>query len=73
MSIVLFLLLVLPLLFVALVSAVFLLGFRLGGDRDHAEVARVRVEAARAARRMHDLTREAFVSMAEHVEGRRNL
>lgn len=50
------------------VLAVFLLGFRLGGDHWQAELARVRIEAARASRRMHDLTREAFVAMAERAE-----
>jgi hypothetical protein len=72
-TIMLFMLLVLPILLLGLVGTLFLLGFRLGGDRDHAEVVRVRLEAAQAARRMHDLTRDAFVSMAEHVERRRNL
>ena len=31
---------------------------------------RVRLEAALAERRLHDLTREAFVTMAEQVERR---
>jgi hypothetical protein len=30
----------------------------------------VRLEAAHAERRLHDLTRQAFVAMAEHVERR---
>jgi hypothetical protein len=55
-----------------LVAVVYLLGFRLGGDHWLSELARVRAEAAQAARRLHDLTREAFVAMAEHAERRRS-
>lgn len=64
------LLLILSLLL--LVAVVFLLGFRLGGDHWQAELTRVRMEAIRAERQMHDLTRQAFVSMAEHVERQRH-
>ncbi len=71
MNVMLLPLLVLPLLLVALVGTVFLLGFRLGGDRDHAEVGRVHLQAAETARRLHSLTLEAFVAMAEHAERRR--
>ena len=56
---------------VALV-AVFLLGFKLGGDPTQSELLRVRVEAAKAERRLHDLTRDAFVAMANAAERRRN-
>jgi uncharacterized membrane protein YciS (DUF1049 family) len=62
----LFLLFVLAL--VTLVLVVFLLGFRLGGEHWQAELTRVRLEAARAERQVHDLTRQAFVAMAERVE-----
>jgi hypothetical protein len=55
----------------ALIGAGFLLGFRLGGDHWQSELSQVRLEAAQAQRRVHDLTREAFVSMAEAVERRR--
>jgi uncharacterized membrane protein YciS (DUF1049 family) len=63
------LLLVLALL--ALAASVFLLGFRLGGEHWLAELNRVRLEAARAERQIHDLTRQAFVAMAEEVERHR--
>jgi hypothetical protein len=36
-----------------------------------AELARVRLAAAEAERRLHDLTRAAFVAMAEEAEHRR--
>ncbi len=49
----------------------FLLGFRLGGDGNATELNRVRVEAAQAQRELHNLTRQAFVAMAEAVERRR--
>lgn len=51
----------------ALGGALFLLGFRLGGDHWQSELVRVRFEAAQAERRMHDLTRQAFVAMAEEA------
>jgi uncharacterized membrane protein YciS (DUF1049 family) len=54
-----------------LMASVFLLGFRLGGDHWQSELLKVRLQAAQAERQLHDLTREAFVSMAEHAEGRR--
>ena len=52
----------------ALVLAMFLLGFRLGGDHWQAQLARVRMESAQAERQMHDLTRQAFEAMAERAE-----
>jgi len=55
----------------ALGAALFLLGFRLGGDHWQSELAKVRLEAAQAERQLHDVTRSAFVSMAEAVERRR--
>lgn len=54
-----------------MVVAIFLLGFRLGGGHSQNELSRVRLESAQAQRRLHDLTREAFVAMAEQVESRR--
>lgn len=61
-------LLLLVLALVILTLAVFLLGYRLGGDHWQAELTRVRLEAAQAERQMHDLTRQAFVAMAERAE-----
>jgi hypothetical protein len=66
------LLILLVLTLAAFAAAVFLLGFRLGGDHWQAELTRVRLEAARAERQMHDLTRQAFVAMAERAELHRN-
>ncbi len=59
-------------LMVALSIVVFLLGFRLGGDHWQQELARVQLEAAQAERRLHDLTRQAFVAMAQAAERRRS-
>ena len=50
----------------------FLLGFRLGGQTWVDEVQRVKAEAAVAERQMHDLTRAAFVAMAEKAEAHRS-
>lgn len=55
-----------------LTSVVFLLGFNLGGEQWQEELIRVRMEASQAERKLHDLTRQAFVSMAEAVEQSRN-
>jgi uncharacterized protein HemY len=54
-----------------LVVLTYLLGFRLGGQSWVAEAQRVRAQAAAAERQLHDLTRSAFVSMAEEAERRR--
>jgi hypothetical protein len=60
-------------LLVALVAAIaFVLGFRRGGQSWIAEVQRVRAEAAVAERQLHDITRAAFVAMAEEAESRRS-
>jgi len=53
-----------------LITVVYLLGFRLGGDHGRVELHRVRMEAAHAERQLHDLTRQAFVSMAEQAQRR---
>jgi hypothetical protein len=53
-----------------LVGVVFLLGFRVGGSSMAEELAQVRTEAAEAQRRMRDLSRQAFVSIAEEMERR---
>jgi hypothetical protein len=54
-----------------IVGLVFLLGFRLGGQSWQSEAVRVRAEAAAAERELHDLTRSAFVAMAEEAQRRR--
>lgn len=64
-------LLLVILLVAALVGLTFLLGFRLGGQSWLAELHEVRAEAAAAERQLHDLTRSAFVAMAEEAERRR--
>lgn len=46
----------------------FLLGFRLGTEHGQSRVARIQLDAARAERRLHDLTRSAFVAMAEAAQ-----
>lgn len=52
----------------AIVALCFLVGFRLGGDSWVSEVQRVRAEAAAAERQLHELTRSAFVAMAEEAQ-----
>jgi hypothetical protein len=55
-----------------IVTLTYLLGFRLGGQSWITEAQRVRAEAAEAERQLHDLTRSAFVAMAEEAEHRRH-
>ena len=62
----------LALVSVTLMVVVYLLGFRLGGSFWFSDLSRVRAEAANAERHLHDLTRQAFVAMAEEVERRRD-
>ena len=57
--------------FLVVAVLVYLLGFRLGGQSGISELQRVRAEAAEAERQLHDLTRSAFVAMAEAAERRR--
>ena len=57
--------------FLLVAVLVYLLGFRLGGQSGVSELQRVRAEAAEAERQLHDLTRSAFVAMAEAAERRR--
>lgn len=54
-----------------IVMLTFLLGFRLGGQSWLAEAQRVRAEAAFAERQLHDMTRAAFMAMAEEAEATR--
>lgn len=51
-------------------AVIFAVGVRVGSQYWRSEVQRTRFEAARAARQLHDLTRQAFVAMADHVERR---
>jgi hypothetical protein len=55
-------------LILLLLGATYLLGFRLGSSRGLEELARVRLEGAQATREIWDVTRDAFVAIAEHVE-----
>jgi hypothetical protein len=52
---------------VLLMVSLYLLGFRLGGRYWESRISEIRSESAEASRQMHDLTREAFVAMAEHA------
>jgi hypothetical protein len=54
----------------ALYWVVYLLGFWLGGSHWLGQLTQLRSEAAESARRMHELTYEAFIEMAEHAQGR---
>jgi hypothetical protein len=53
-------------------GAVFYPGARAGGAFWYRQLQRTRLESARAKSHMHDLTRDAFVAMAEHVERHRD-
>ena len=50
----------------------FLLGFRLGGTHWQSRLLQTQMEVATARRQLHDLTREAFVAMADHANRARN-
>ena len=65
------LLVLILILLTTLMTTLFLLGFRIGGEHWQREVLQVRHEGARASREMHELTRRAFVSMAEEAERQR--
>jgi hypothetical protein len=62
------LIVILILVIAALGGTLFLLGFRLGGGRSRGELTRVRMEGALTRRSVHDLTRQAFVAMAEEAQ-----
>jgi hypothetical protein len=55
---------------VTLVS-VAVVSFRVGRARGFGEIFHVRMEAAHARRRMHDLTRDAFVAISEAADAAR--
>lgn len=57
-------------LLAGLVASTFLLGFRVGGDHLREEVVRVKLDSLTAQREIHDLTRNAFVAIAEAAERR---
>lgn len=59
-------------LLVLLAILAYLLGVQLGGRQWKARVEELQAESLRATRVMHDLTRQAFVAMAEHAERRLN-
>ena len=65
------LLVLIIILLAALVASIYLLGFRLGGEHWQSELSRVRQESAHGQRQIHELTRQAFVAMAEEAERRR--
>jgi len=54
-----------------LTAAVFVFGFHVGGEHWQSELTRVRMEAIQAERQLHNLTRQAFVAMAEEAQSRR--
>jgi hypothetical protein len=56
-------------------ATVSVMSYRVGRSKGFGEIFHIRMEAAQARRRMHDLTREAFVAMtevAENVSGRQH-
>lgn len=52
---------------VSVAAAWFLLGYRLGSSHWQSRLLETQLESAKARRQLHDLTREAFVAMAEHA------
>lgn len=63
---------ILVMLFVcSMAGAAYVFGFRLGGENWQRQLLEVRRESARAGREIHDLTRQAFIAMAEEAEKRR--
>lgn len=66
-----------PVVFVIIGAALSLLvglsvvSFRVGRSRGFGEIFHIRMEAAQARRRMHDLTRQAFTAMSEAAEDQR--
>ncbi len=58
-------------LLIMLNAALFLLGFRIGGEHWQEQILQVRHEGAQASRQMHELTRQAFVAMAEEADRQR--
>ena len=65
------LLLVFLVLLSALMAALCLLGFRVGGEEWQREALRVRQDGVGASRELHELTRRAFVAMAEEADRQR--
>lgn len=65
------LLLLALILLTMLVTSLFLLGFRIGGEYWQEQVLQVRHEGAQASRQMHELTRQAFVAMADEANRQR--
>lgn len=64
-------LLVALVLSLAILFLAYLLWFRQTGEQWEIEVGRVRHHAAETSRRMHELTRQAFVAMTEEADARR--
>ncbi|HLX87418.1 MAG TPA: hypothetical protein VKR22_02995 [Acidimicrobiales bacterium] len=50
-----------------MVVAWFLLGFQLGGSHWQGRLLETQLETAKARRQLYDLTRQAFVAMADHA------
>jgi hypothetical protein len=66
-----FLLILILLVLTGLLVAVFTLGFHVAGVNWQRQLLGVRAEAAEASRAMHDLTRRAFIAMAEEADRHR--
>ena len=52
-------------LIVVLVAVTYRLGFNLGRGNNPSRLAEVKAQSLRAERALHDLTRDAFITMAE--------
>jgi hypothetical protein len=64
--------LLLVLAIVVVLALVFWFGLRLGSGREQSELAQLRWSTVRAKRQMHDLTRQAFVAIADEAQRQRS-
>lgn len=56
----------------SIVAGVSVMSYRVGRSKGFGEIFHIRMEAAQARRRMHDLTRRAFTTMSEAAESVRD-
>jgi hypothetical protein len=65
------LLLLVVVLIVTVVGLAYLVGFRIGSESNAAELQRIKLEAVRAQREIHNLVAAGFAALADEVVRRR--